>query len=124
QVREHELASGAVLDGAGGARLRVDELGVHEAARAEVHSSLLFALAPERRADVADPHRLGDLRAPARLELRPERRLAAARLTRDEDALDARLREIEAALRGRLGEVGGIGRREHDRLGPEELDRL
>ena len=79
----------------GSAGLRVDELRVDEAARAEVHPVLLLALAPERHADVADPHRLGHARAPALLELRAERRLAAARLARDEDALDARAREVE-----------------------------
>ena len=45
--------------------LRVDQLGVHEAARAEVHAVLLLAFAPERRPDVADAHRLGDGRPPA-----------------------------------------------------------
>ena len=75
--------------------LGVDQLGVDEAARAEVHAVLLLALAPERDADVADAHRLGDLRAPALLELRAERRLAAAGLAGDEHALDARPAQVE-----------------------------
>ena len=90
EVREHELAGSAVGEGAGGAALGVDELRVNEAARAEVHAVLLLALAPERWADVADAHRLGDARAPALLEPRAERGLAAARLTCDEKAHDAR----------------------------------
>ena len=72
------------------ARLGVDQLGVDEAARAEVHPVLLLALAPERHADVADAHRLGDPRAPALLEHRAEGGLAAAGLARHEHALDAR----------------------------------
>ena len=90
EVGQHELARGAVVQLHGGARLGVDQLGVDEAARAEVHAVLLLALAPERHADVADAHRLGDPRAPALLELRAEGRLAAARLARHEHALDAR----------------------------------
>ena len=78
---------------------RVDQLRVDEAARAQVHAVLLLALAPERDADVADAHRLGHARAPALLELRAERRLAAAGLARDEHALDARAAQVEAALR-------------------------
>ena len=73
KVCQHELAVGAVVERDGGARLRLDQLGVDEAARAEVHAVLLLALAPERHADVADPHRLGHLRAPALLELGAER---------------------------------------------------
>ena len=98
--------------------LGLDQLGVDEAARAEVHPVLLLALAPERDADVADPHRLGHLRAPALLEPRAEGRLAAARLARDEHPLDARAPEVVA-----LGEVGGVGRRQHGRLRPQPLDR-
>ena len=102
---------------------RVDQLGMDEAARAEVHAVLLLALAPERDADVADAHRLGHLRAPPRLELRAERRLAAARLARDEHALDRRAREVEAALVRPLDQVRRVRRREHRRLGAEPLDR-
>ena len=65
QVREHELAGRAILELECGARLRVDQLGVHEPARAEVHAVLLLALAPERDADVADAHRLGDHSRPS-----------------------------------------------------------
>ena len=70
-------------------RVGVDQLEVDDSVRAEVHAGLVLALAPERRADVADAHRLGDLRAPALLELLAEGRLAAAGLARDEDALHA-----------------------------------
>ncbi len=124
EMREHELAGGAVLQLERGTRLRIDQLGVDEAARAEVHPVLLLALAPERDADVADAHRLGDPRAPALLELRAERRLAAARLAGDEDALDARAAEIDAALRRPLEEMRRVRRREHRRLGSEIPDRL
>ena len=102
QVREHELAGRAVLHRDRGAGLGVDQLGVDEAARAEVHAVLLLALAPQRDADVADAHRLGHARAPALLELRAERRLAAAGLAGDEHALDARAAQVEAALGGPL----------------------
>src|SRR5262245_58935285 len=87
QVAENELPLGAVLERQRLGRSGVDQLGVHEAARAEMHSVLLLALAPERRADVADAHRLCDARAPAILQLRAEGRLAAARLAGDEHAL-------------------------------------
>ena len=50
-------------------------------------------------ADVADAHRLGHARAPALLELRPERRLAAAGLAGDEHALDARRRRGRSRAR-------------------------
>src|ERR671937_309088 len=101
KVRQHQLAAHTVAERARIAGLGIDHLCVDEAARAEVHAVLLLALAPERDADVADPHRLGDLRAPAVLELRAERRLAAARLAGDEDALHAAVAEVMA-----LGEVG------------------
>ena len=74
QMGQDELPLRAVLQLQRGARLRVDQLGVDEAARAQVHAVLLLALAPERDADVADAHRLGDLGAPPVLELRAERR--------------------------------------------------
>src|SRR5207249_391413 len=90
EVRQHELALRAVVQLERGARLGVDQLGVDEAARAEVHPLLLLALAPERRADVADAHRLRHPRTPALLELGAERSLTAARLARDEDPADAR----------------------------------
>ena len=123
EVGEHELAARAVLERDRGARLGVDQLGVHEAACAEVHAVLLLALAPQRGADVADAHRLGDARAPALLELRAEGRLAAARLARHEDAPHARRAQVEAALGGPLDEVGGVGGREHGGLGPQLVDR-
>ncbi len=104
-------------------RLGVDELGVNEAARAEVHAVLLLALAPEGRADVADAHRLGDARAPALLEPRAERGLAAARLTCDEKAHDARAAQVEVPRRRPLDQIGGIRRRQRDRSGLEPLDR-
>ena len=105
------------------ARLGIDQLGVHEAARAQVHAALLLALAPERDADVADPHRLGHPGAPARLEHRAEGRLAAAGLAGHEHALDARPREIDVPLRRPFDQIGGVRGREHGGLGPEALDR-
>ena len=123
QMGQHQLTRGTVLQLDGAARLRIDQLGVHEAARAEVHAVLLLALSPERRADVADAHRLRDLRAPALLEPRPEGRLASSRLARDEDASDARAAEVEAAPLRPLDRVGRIRRRERRRRRPQELDR-
>ena len=55
--------------------------------------------------------------------LRAEGRLAAARLAGDEHALDARAAQVDAALRRPFDEVGGVGRRQHRRLGPQQLDR-
>ena len=101
----------------------VDQLRVDEAAGAEVHAVLLLALPPQRRADVTDAHRLGHLGAPAFLEPRPERRLAAAWLAGHEDPLHARSPEIEVALGGPLDQVRGVGGRERSRLGPELVDR-
>ena len=80
EVRQDELARRAVLERDGRARRGVDQLGVDEPARAEVHPVLLLALAPQRDADVADPHRLRHPRAPALLERargRPARRRRA-----------------------------------------------
>src|ERR671937_2079959 len=98
KVRQHQLAAHTVAERARIAGLGIDHLCVDEAARAEVHAVLLLALAPERDADVADPHRLGDLRAPAVLDRGAERRFAAARLSRDQHAPDARATKIAAAL--------------------------
>jgi hypothetical protein len=108
EMREHELAARAVLQRKRDIALRIDQLRVHEAARAEVHPVLLLTLAPERDADVADPHRLGHLRAPAVLELRAERRFAAARLPGDEDALDARGAQIEVMLRRPVDQMRAV----------------
>src|SRR5262249_57302779 len=87
KVRQDELAPRAVAELGRVTRLGVDQLGVDEAARPEVHAVLLLALAPQRDADVADAHRLGHARSPARLELRAECGLAAARLACDEHTL-------------------------------------
>ena len=124
EVGEHELARGAVVDLDRLAGCRVDQLGVDEAAGAEVHAVLLLALAPERDADVADPHRLGHARAPAVLELGAEGGLAAAGLAGDEHPLDAGAGEVDAALGRPLDQVGGVGGRERRGLGPQQLDRL
>ena len=105
-------------------RFGIDQLGVDEATRAQVHSVLFLALSPERHPDVTDAHRLGDSRTPALFELRTKRRLAAAGLTRHEDPLDARPLQIELPLRRPLDEIGGIRRREHRRVGAESLHRL
>src|SRR3954451_3457993 len=112
QVGEHELAGGAVLERERGAGAGIDQLGMDVAARAEVHAVLRLALAPERHADVADAHRLGDPRAPAFLERAPERGLAATRLAGDEDAPDARGGEVGR----RLGQMRRVGGRQHRRL--------
>ena len=117
-MREHELAGRAVAQLERLARLRIDQLGVDEAARAEVHSRLRLALTPERRADVADSHRLRHAGAPAVLERRSERGLAAAGLAGDEDSPDARIAQV-----GELEEVRGVRRRQHDRVGTQLLDR-
>ena len=122
-VREHELALRAVDHGHRRARCRVDELRVHELRGAEVHAVLRLALAEQGDADVADPHRLGHPRAPARLEPRAEAGLAAARLAGDEHAADGGRGEVDPALRRPLDGVGGVGGRHHDRLRLEVADR-
>ena len=78
---------------------------MHEPSPGEVHAALLLALAPERDGDVANAHRLGDARAPRRLELLPHDGLAAAGLARDHDALDAAARQVETACGAQLGQV-------------------
>ena len=123
EMRQHELAAGAVGHLTRLAGLRIDQLRVDEASCAEMHAVLLFAFTPERRTDVADPHRLGDPGPPARLELRPEGRLAAARLAGDEQTLDTRPDEIEVTLRRPFDQVRGIRRRECRSLGLELVDR-
>ena len=54
---------------------------------------------------------------------RPERLLAAAGLTGHEHALDARPREVDAALLCDLDEMGRVGGREHGGFGTQALDR-
>src|SRR4029450_9999923 len=111
-MAEDELAASAVADLERLPALRVDQLGVDEPARAEVHSLLLLAFAPEGGADVADPPRFGHARAPPLPELRPKRRLAPARLARDKDAAHTRSAQVLSALSGPLEHVRGIGGRE------------
>ena len=123
EMGEHELAGRAVFEWQRGARFGIDQLGVYEAAGTEVHPVLRLALTPERDADVADPHRLGHRRAPALLEPGPERRLPAARLARDENALDARPAQVPPALGGPLDEIGRIRRGQHRGVGLQQLDR-
>ena len=123
EVGQHELALGAVVDVARGAGFRVDQLGMDEPARAEVHAVLLLAFAPQRRADVADAHRLRHAGAPALFEHCAESRLAAARLARDQHARDARPAQVEAPLGRPLDEVGGVGGSDHRSLGLQQVDR-
>ena len=123
EVGQHELACGAVVQLDRDSCFWLDQLGVDEPARPQVHAVLLFALSPERSADVSDSHHLGDPRAPALFELRPKGRLAAAGLTCHEHSLDARPREIYIALRSPLDEVSGIRGCEHRGLRPKQLDR-
>ena len=88
EVRQHELARRRRPPAASAAPVAGSiSSGVDEPARAEVHAVLLLALAPQRHADVADAHRLGHPRAPARLQLGAEGGLAAAGLARDEHPL-------------------------------------
>jgi hypothetical protein len=117
EMRQHQLAGRAIVHRQRLARLGVDQLRVDEAVRAQVHAILLLALAPEGHADVADAHRLRDLRVPTLLEPGPERRFPTSGLARHENTLDARVAEIES-----LRHVRRVRRREHDRLGPEQLD--
>jgi len=121
---QRELPRRAVLHGDARARVRLDQLGMNEAARPQVHPVLLFALTPQRHADVTNAHRLGRSRAPGLLEPGPEDGLAAARLARHEHALDARSPQVDVVLGGRLDRVGGVGGCQHRGLRPEALDRL
>src|SRR3954470_7139856 len=122
QVREDELAGRSVLERERIARAGVDQLGVDVVARPEVHAVLRLALAPQRHADVADPHRLGDPCAPAFLERAAERGLGAAGLPGDEDVPHARRAQVHAALGRPLDEVGGVRWGQHGGLRLEQLD--
>ena len=62
-------------------------------------------------------------RAPQPVLERRAGRLATAGLARDEDASTLESAQIDAAVGRRLDEVGGVRRRQHDRLRPELLDR-
>jgi hypothetical protein len=96
---------------------------VDEAPRAQVHTGLVFALAPQRRADVADPHRLRHPGAPALLQRGPERRLAAAGLAGDEHAGDAGSGQVDVAVGRPLDQVGGVRRRQQRHAGLQQPDR-
>src|SRR5206468_11400980 len=102
------LAGGAALELDRFPGLRVDQLRVDEAPRAEVHAVLFLALAPERHADVTDAHRLGHPRAPALLEHRAEGGLAAAGFSCDEHACDARATQVDVSLGRPFDEMGCI----------------
>src|SRR6476646_10603349 len=123
QVGEDEFARAAVLQRQCGARIGIDQLEVHEAARAEVHAVLGLALAEQRHPDVADAHRLGHLRAPPLLEPGAERRLAAARLAGDEHAPHARRAQVDVALGRPLDQMGGVGGRQDRGLWRQQPDR-
>ena len=123
EVRQHQLAAGAVVHRNGRPRLRVDQLRMDETARAQVHAVLPLALAPQRHAQVADAHRLGHPRPPAPLQHLAEGRLAAARLARDQHPPHALGGQVDAAIGRPLDQVGGVGRRQHRRLRPQQLDR-
>ncbi len=123
EMRVDELALGAVGERHGRPGVGVDQLEMDQAAAAEMHAALLGAFAPQRGRDVADPHRLGDRRAPRFLELLPHRRLAAAGLAGDEQLRDARRACVDAALARPLGEVERIGRGQRHGVRLEEPDR-
>ena len=124
EMGEDELARGPVGQLDRGARVRVDQLRVHEAAGAEVHAVLLLALAPERRADVADAHRLGHAGAPALLEPRAEGGLASSGLARRRaraSRVDPRRSTSRSAAHStRYAAYEGVSTAG---LGPELLDR-
>ncbi len=120
---EDELARGAVRELDRRARVGVDQLRMHEAARAEVHAVLLLALTPERRADVADAHRLRHAGTPSLLEPSAECGLTSAGLSRDEHPLHRRSAQIEVALGRPFDEIRRVRGRDDGGLGPELLDR-
>src|ERR1017187_9501391 len=99
-MREDELAGRSLAECHCLAAVGLDQLGVDEAASAEVHPILRLALSHQRRADGADAHRRGDLGSPPVLERRAGRRLTAARLTGDQHALYAGPGQVDATLRG------------------------
>ena len=81
QMREHEFAARAVLHADRGPGLRIDELGMHDTPAPQMHAVLVLAFTPQRDADVADAHRLGDFGAPAFLEPGAHGGLAATRFS-------------------------------------------
>jgi hypothetical protein len=88
-MRQDELAARTIFEGDRATGLRIDQFGVHETSRTEVHTVLFLALAPQRDTDISDPHRLRYARSPAALERRAEGGLPAAWLTGDEYPLNA-----------------------------------
>ncbi len=123
EMGQHELALGAVDDRLRRAGLRIDQFKMHEASSAEMHAGLFLALAPKGNRNVSDAHRLGDARAPGRLELGAHGGFSPAGLARDHHPLHARLGEVHAALPRPFGEMQGVGRRRHDGAGLELVDR-
>src|SRR5690606_1920494 len=88
EVGEHQFARRTIFHGNRCSGHRIDQLDMDESPAAEMHTILVLALSPERDGDVADSHRLGYLGAPGLFELRAHRRLATARLARDENPLN------------------------------------
>ena len=99
EVGEHELAGGAVLEGQRRAGVGVDQLGVDEAAGAECIPSWA-SHSPQSEAPMSPMPIASVTFGPSPPRAAPERRLAAAGLAGDEDALHggaARSRSRSAA---------------------------
>ncbi len=115
---------GAVRERERVAALGLDQLGMDEAARAEVHPVLLLALPPQRHADVPDPHRLGDAARPSRassLARKAGSPPPGSPATRTRSTLEPR--QVDSSLGRRLDQVGGVGRGQAAASGREQLDR-
>jgi hypothetical protein len=124
QVGPHELAVGAVAQRQLRARVRVDELEDRVTGGRQVHPLARAARAGHRRPHVAHPERVGDGRAPRRLDLAPDRGQPGARLARGDDVAQPERARVQAELAGARREMGGEAQRPEDRGDPQARDQV
>ena len=111
EVREHELAGAAVAERR--ARRSRGRAARRGRSRARPGACRLARRTPPRATRRCPRSPSPRHVAPQLLERRAEGRLASSGLARDDDPLDARGREGDAALGGPLHEVCGVRRRQH-----------
>src|SRR4029077_5484460 len=90
ECRVNGLAPGPILPSNARAHRRIYKFYRNGALCIEMHPAAVLALAPHRGHHIADTHALADVgRAPASGNLRPNLRLAQARLTAAQELADA-----------------------------------
>ena len=104
------------FDGEGLGRGGVDELGPDEPLPAEVHPLLGVALAIERRRDVAESHRFGDVAVERRLDARSGRRDTATGLAPGHDVAETEARRVDAIVGATIREMSRKARCGDDRV--------